>query len=122
MIYSPQSRKLEASEKPPTIRVQPLSNGGAYEPPTSDIRSSLLQTETSDVQQHDQALAQRILQRIELRLPGRIRDLTVYTTENAVVLAGKCSTFYSKQLAQHIAMGVIEYEQLINNIDVRVSK
>ena len=26
--------------------------------------------------------------------------------------------YYSKQMAQHVAMGVLEYERLINNIDV----
>ena len=72
--------------------------------------------------QFDFELAKRILQRIELRLPGRIRHLTVFTTENAVILAGDCCTFYSKQLAQHTAMGVLEYERLINNIEVRVPK
>jgi len=70
----------------------------------------------------DLELADRILSRIESRLPGRVRQLAVDTTENDVVLTGECCTFYTKQLAQHIAMGVLEYEQLINNIDVRVSK
>ena len=67
-------------------------------------------------------LAARIRSRIESRLPGRIRELRISTTENAVVLSGECSTFYSKQLAQHAAMGVLEYEQLINNIAVCVTK
>ncbi len=122
MIYSPQPKKLGAVDKPPAVRLGPLGNRADYDSSTSDVRASLVETPSSEGQQHNLELAKRILQRIELRLPGRIRDLTVYTTENAVVLAGKCSTFYSKQLAQHIAMGVIEYEQLINNIDVRVSK
>ena len=65
-------------------------------------------------------LAENILTRIESRLAGRIRNLTVFSTDNAVVLTGECSTFYTKQLAQHIAMGVLEYEQLVNNIHVRV--
>jgi uncharacterized protein YgbK (DUF1537 family) len=75
-----------------------------------------------DLEQHDLELAAHIVTRIELRLPGRIRHLTVFTTENAVVLSGECSTFYTKQVAQHAAMGVLEYEQLINNIDVRSTK
>ena len=64
-------------------------------------------------------LANCIRNRIEMRLPGRIHNLRVLVTENAVLLSGYCSTFYSKQLAQHAAMGVLEYERLINNIDVR---
>ena len=70
----------------------------------------------------DVELAKNILARIESRLPGRLRHLTVYTTENAVILTGQCCTFYTKQLAQHIAMGVLEYEQLVNNIDVQVGE
>ena len=72
--------------------------------------------------QLDLELASKILARIEARLPGRLRELTVFTTENAVVLTGQCCTFYTKQLAQHLAMGVLEYEQLINNIEVQVVK
>ncbi len=67
-------------------------------------------------------LAENILARIESRLTGRVRNLTVFTTDNVVLLTGECSTFYTKQLAQHIAMGALEYEQLVNNIDVRVVK
>ncbi len=67
-------------------------------------------------------LANRILSRIESRLPCRIRQLSVYATDSVVTLTGQCRTFYTKQLAQHAAMGVLEYERLINNIDVRVPK
>lgn len=63
-------------------------------------------------------LVHRILQRIESRLPGRVRQLSVYAAENAIVLSGQCNTYYTKQVAQHTAMGVLEYERLINNIDV----
>ena len=59
-----------------------------------------------------------IRRRIETRLPGRIRSLHIFVTDHAVVLAGECNTYYTKQLAQHAAMGVLEYERLVNNIDV----
>jgi len=72
------------------------------------------------VEQFDHELATQILARIQSRLPDRIRDLTVLTTENAVILKGRCATFYTKQLAQHAAMGVLDYEQLINHIEVRM--
>ena len=73
---------------------------------------------SEDEQAERRRLAGRILQRIETRLPGRIRELSVYTTENSIVLSGRCSTYYTKQVAQHTAMGVMEYDRLINNIDV----
>ena len=75
-----------------------------------------------EVEAERKQLIHRILQRIESRLPGRIRQLAVYATENAIVLSGRCTTYYTKQVAQHTAMGVLEYERLINNIDVDAPK
>lgn len=75
-------------------------------------------TNSTEVETDRQHLIPLILRRIETRLPGRIRQLAVCATENAIVLSGRCSTYYTKQVAQHAAMGVLEYEQLVNNIDV----
>jgi hypothetical protein len=36
-----------------------------------------------------------------------------------VYLEGRCATYYTKQLAQHAAMGIIEDEHLENLIVVR---
>ena len=66
------------------------------------------------------ALADRIRHRIEVRLPGRIRGLTVVVIGEEVELGGRCATFYSKQLAQHVAMGVIDHQRLVNSIEVGV--
>lgn len=63
-----------------------------------------------------------IRQRIESRLPGRIRNLSIRVIENVVILEGQCSTYYTKQLAQHAAMGVIDDEQLENAIIVGTPK
>lgn len=76
----------------------------------------------TDAELDRQQLIRRILGRIETRLPGRIRQLAVFATENAIVLSGRCSTYYTKQVAQHTAMGVLEYDRLINNIDVVTPK
>jgi hypothetical protein len=65
-------------------------------------------------------LAIAIRQRIETRLSGRIRDLAVRFAGDTVVLEGRCATYYSKQLAQHAALGVLENEQLENTIVVAV--
>ena len=61
-------------------------------------------------------LAALISQRIESRLGGRIRNLRVTLEGDVIVLAGTCTTYYSKQLAQHAALGVIEDEPLENRI------
>jgi hypothetical protein len=67
-------------------------------------------------------LAVAIRQRIEARTGGRIRDLAVRVSGNTVVLEGRCATYYSKQLAQHAALGVIEDENLENDIVVAMSQ
>ncbi len=121
MIYSarpqPKSPPRTLTDKPSSIRIHRSLRMDTVGAPASTGTLG-----TKDQGQPDLELAKKILSRIESRLTGRIRHLTVYTSDNAVVLTGECSTFYTKQLAQHIAMGVLEYEQLINNIDVRVTK
>jgi hypothetical protein len=67
-------------------------------------------------------LAIAIRQRIESRLQGRVRNLSVKVYGQRVVLEGQCATYYSKQLAQHCAIGVLEDEQLENAILVGVAR
>jgi osmotically-inducible protein OsmY len=66
------------------------------------------------------ALEIAIQQRIESRLGGRVRCLVVRVFEGVVILEGECATFYTKQLAQHAAMGVLEDEHLENAIVVTI--
>ena len=73
------------------------------------------------VDRHRQ-LAIAIRQRIESRLLGRVRDLAVRISGNTVVLEGKCATYYTKQLAQHAALGILEDEHLDNDIVVTLPK
>ena len=68
------------------------------------------------------ALETEIQQRIESRLEGRVRNLAVRIEGDVVILSGECSTFYSKQLAQHAAMGILEDQQLENSISVCVPR
>jgi len=63
-------------------------------------------------------LAVAIRQRIESRLGGRVHDLAIRVRGNTIVLEGRCATFYTKQLAQHAALGVLEDERLENAIVV----
>jgi hypothetical protein len=84
----------------------------------SVVEQSSSKAETAIVRQGD--LGQLICQRIESRLPGRIRNLAVRILKNTVVLEGQCATFYTKQLAQHAALGVLEDEHLENSIVVTI--
>jgi hypothetical protein len=65
-------------------------------------------------------LAIAIRHRIESRLQGRVRNLMVRVRGKTVVLEGQCATYYTKQLAQHAALGVLEDEHLENAIAVTV--
>jgi hypothetical protein len=71
--------------------------------------------ERTERQRH---LAVAIRQRIESRLGGRVHDLAIRVRGETIVLEGRCATFYTKQLAQHAALGVLEDEQLENAIIV----
>jgi hypothetical protein len=76
-----------------------------------------------DVQSsHREQLVRAIEKRIESRLPGRVRNLVVRTFEDTVVLEGQCATYYTKQLAQHAALGILEDEHLENSIVVQVPR
>jgi hypothetical protein len=84
-------------------------------------------TTTAAAPSHDRSernrqLAIAIRQRIESRLPGRIRALSVRILERTVVLEGQCATYYTKQLAQHAALGILEDEKLENAIEVSVPR
>jgi len=87
---------------------------------TSDVARGQTSVEFTEQTSAEQAqLAARIRTRIHDRLPGRIRKLSIYIDLDTIVLAGQCSTYHSKQMAQQVAMGVLEYQRIVNNIDVR---
>lgn len=49
---------------------------------------------------------------------GGIRDLHVEVTDDGVLLRGRCTTYYCKQLAQTAAMGLPGGDRLTNQINV----
>lgn len=70
-------------------------------------------------------LATDVIAAVQSRLPGRIRDLKVRIEGEQVVLSGVSSSYYVKQVAQHIAMTTIEavtLRQLVNEIEVRAPR
>src|SRR5262245_53429189 len=90
-------------------------------PTANEAEETVIAPATDDCPQL-RALEAAIRQRIEQRLRGRVRNLVVHASDTLVTLEGQCSTFYTKQLAQHAAMGVLEEEQLENAIVVAVPK
>jgi hypothetical protein len=71
---------------------------------------------------HCDNLAEAIYQRITSRAQGRIHDLNIHIQGKTVVLSGHCATYYSKQLAQHAAQGILDNEHLENTIQVIVPR
>lgn len=63
-------------------------------------------------------LCQVVRDRIHKQLNGRVRDLDVEPTTAGVIISGTCSTYHTKQLAQHAALGVLNDETLQNRIEV----
>ncbi len=77
---------------------------------------------TNDGQNHLEQLAGVVRQRIDSRLPGRVRNLKVSVQSDTLLLEGTCSTYYTKQLAQHAALGILEDEHLENAIVVSIGR
>jgi osmotically-inducible protein OsmY len=78
--------------------------------------------DSSHTAAHQKFLETAIEDRIRSRLQGRVRNLKVEVHDTVVTLHGQCATYYSKQLAQHAAMGVLEDEHLENAIVVCVGQ
>ncbi len=54
------------------------------------------------------------------RETGRgVSDLSITIEDEGITLAGRCESFYHKQLAQHAAMSYSGNRQLTNGIEVR---
>jgi len=63
-----------------------------------------------------------IIQAIEARLPGRVRDLRVDVEKDQYTLRGLSSSYYVKQVAGHLAMNAMDARllgRLSNEIEVR---
>jgi hypothetical protein len=67
-------------------------------------------------------VARQVRDQLESQLPGRIRQLRVDASDDSVVIRGICCSFYTKQLAQHLAMEVLTEEQLVNELCVLPAK
>lgn len=67
-------------------------------------------------------VAAEIVRSVQSRLPGRVRDLKVRIEDDQFVLSGVSSSYYVKQVAQHVAMSALDavmLGRLVNEIEVR---
>lgn len=63
-------------------------------------------------------LAISIEQAVQRETGHGVDDLAVEISSQGVLLRGRCTTYYTKQLAQHAAMGMPGGDRLINSIEV----
>jgi hypothetical protein len=76
--------------------------------------------ETRDVKLR--SVIAEIVREIELRLPGRVRDLKVTVEDDQFTLRGVSSSYYVKQVAGHLAMTTMDARllgRIVNEIEVR---
>jgi hypothetical protein len=66
-----------------------------------------------------EALA-RLAEIVLHRLSGRLLELCLVWQGGGLILRGRTSTYYAKQLAQHAVMAVTNVPILANEIEVRV--
>ena len=67
-------------------------------------------------------IAADIARSVQARLPGRVCDLKVRVENDQFVLSGVSSSYYVKQVAQHVAMNALDalmLGRLVNEIEVR---
>ncbi len=65
-----------------------------------------------------QAISERIERYVRLRTGGMIRGLRVEVQDDDVVISGRTTTYYNKQLATHAALDAAKEISLTNDIEV----
>ncbi len=67
----------------------------------------------------DTSVDQNVLREVQLQTNGLVHGLQVSVIAGHVVLTGRASSYYAKQLASHAAMNVLDdVLELTNNIEV----
>lgn len=63
-------------------------------------------------------IADTVERYVRLRTGGTIRSLRVEVHDGEVLLTGRTSTYYNKQLATHAALDAASHMSLVNDIEV----
>lgn len=66
----------------------------------------------------EQALVDRVERLVRQRTSGLVRGLRVELLPGEVVISGRTSTYYAKQLATHAALDACDHVTLTNDIEV----
>lgn len=65
-----------------------------------------------------QDLAERIEAAVQTRTGGRIRGLQVRVKDGGIVISGRATTYYTKQLVTHAAMEAGDELLVMNQVEV----
>ena len=65
-----------------------------------------------------QTLAEKIESAVQVRTGGRIRGLQVRVCDGGIVISGRVSTYYTKQLVTHAAMDASDELLVTNDVEV----
>ena len=71
-----------------------------------------------ETQEEAERLAASIERAVSRETSGGVQNLRVEISTRGVLLTGRCHSFYTKQKAQHAAMGLSGTEELTNSIEV----
>ncbi len=63
-------------------------------------------------------LVEQVEQAIQLRTGGRVRGLRIHYVDGCVIIEGRTSTYYNKQLVTHAAMTVADDVLVMNEVEV----
>jgi len=63
-------------------------------------------------------LVDQVEQAVQVRTGGRIRDLQIRLSEGRVIVSGRTSTYYLKQLATHAIRDAVDDLSVQNDVDV----
>lgn len=66
----------------------------------------------------DLNLLERIERLVRQRTTGLIRELKISALPGEIVLSGRATTYYAKQLATHAALEACDHLTLTNDIEV----
>ncbi len=65
-----------------------------------------------------ETLAEQIEDAVQTRTGGRIRGLRVRVNDRGVIISGRTSTYYTKQLVTHAAMDTADDLLVTNEVEV----
>jgi len=78
-----------------------------------DLRAALPET-----LEEAEALAASIERAVQRETGHGVRNLSVEVHRDGILLRGRCTSYYCKQLAQHAVMAMPGGQRLVNSIEV----